>query len=291
MAAWDFPAMALSQPFHVERASSAYGYDAAGRFVSSAPDRLRRDCSGALPAALFEPARTNLLSHAAVGLSRGWSLSGATAQDLQLGALGVFPGCEVASAGASWNRLIHTARPGVTAGSTYRITLWVRFGSSGTVFTVLRDNATGSESHAGFTPGGGSVYFQEAGTISDLAVTRLGVDGAHRLELSFVPAYSGELNLGAGPGSDTAGLTVTLLGAQVEESAEATSLILSDGSPATRAADLGNWGAPEGTWDLRCVAGDGGVTDILGVSVGAGWSPGTAPYSVARVLLYPAGTL
>ncbi|MCG7495075.1 hypothetical protein [Thalassobius sp. Cn5-15] len=291
VAVWDFSVGHFSHGFTLSRPSEAVGYDGAGRFVGAAPDELRYDRRGLLPAALFEGAASNLLSHSAAAISNGWVGAGATAVDLSGNALGQFHGCAIQAVDAAWNRLQHAATPALVSGVPYRVTLWFAFGTVASGLVVLRNDATGDETQVYLTPGVANSGIQNAGAITDLSMVEVGVDQAIHLSFTFVPNFDGGVSFGFGPGSDVAGAEVVLFAAQMEAGTAASSYIHSGGSPALRAADQVDWQAPTGIYDLRLMDGAGVQVDQLAVTVGPDWQPAPHPLSVSRVLLYPSGTL
>ncbi|WP_434287488.1 phage head spike fiber domain-containing protein [Celeribacter sp. SCSIO 80788] len=288
---WDFDAGLIPSGVSIGRAAAAFGYDAAGRLVSYPVDTLRFDARGVLRTALFETAATNLLSRAIANSSTGWALSGASGSDLALNALGLFPGIRITSNGLIWHRLNHIDEPAVTSGMSYHLRAFFRFGTSGAILATLRNMAGAVESRVKFSVTEITDMGAGAGPIANASLTALGVDDVYRLDLNITPNYSGTLSIGLGPGSATSGATVTLLGAQFEAGTVGTSFINSVGSALTRPVDSVTWAAPEGSYDLRIIDSSGTATDSLSVSVGAGWAPHALPFSPARVLLYPTGTL
>lgn len=288
---WDFTNADYSPSFQISRASTGMGYDANGRFISYAANQLRLDARGTLRTAVLEPAATNLLPYSQAVIGTGWTLSGATGSNLSLNALSAFAGVNVVSGGALWHRLLCDAHPGLTSGASYRLTLWFKFGSSGLARISTRNNANTPESVVNLTPTGATLGAQNAGALTVSELTALGVDDVYRVRLNLVPNFTGDLNFGVGPNSATSGQTIVILGAQLDTGTSATSYIPTTGSSASRTADVPAWNAPTGTWDLRTVAANGAVTDTTNVTVAAGWTPHALPFSPARVLLFPVGTL
>lgn len=291
VAVWDFAAGWFSHPFEHNRASAAFGRDAAGRFSEYPAGQMRLDLSGARDAAILEPAASNLLSHAKAAPGSGWSLNGGSAAALSLGALGVFPGCEVFSSGARWHRLNHTACPAVIAGENYHLQMWFAFGSSGGARLILQNSNTGAESQIAMTETTATAQMYGAGSFDAIDMVPLGCDSAYLLSVAFTPNFSGPLSLGIGPDSVTTGDSVIIFGAQIEAGAHGSSFIESAGAPADRAADLLSWGAPHGIWDVRLTDQDGETSDETSVSVGAGWEPAPLPLAISSVALYPPESL
>lgn len=285
---WDFDAGLIPTGFAITRAASAFGYDAAGRYVSYAANSLRFDARPLLRTALLETAATNLLSRAITSVSTGWTLNGAGGSNLTLNALGLFPGVLVSSSGAIWHRLMHIDEPNVVNGASYHLRAFFKFGTSGKIMVTLRSNAYSSESRFIVSTTTTNIL---AGAFSDITVTPLGVDGVYRLDANFVSNLTSSISVGFGPGSATTGEDVTLLAAQFETGTAGSSFINTTGAVATRPADNATWAAPVGTFGLRIVNGSGAVSNVPSVQVGAGWAPQAAPFFPARVLLYPVGAL
>lgn len=287
----DFDAGLTPSGFAISRAASAFGYDPTGRLLSYAADTMRYDARGPLRTALLEPAATNLMTRSVASATTGWTTNGANATNLALDALGRFAGVRVASKGAIWHRLDHLDEPAVTNSASYHLSAFVIFGSSGKILVTLRNWSAGVESRIELSTGAISVLGSGAGLLSNARLTALGVDSAYRVDLEMSPNFTGGLSIGFGPGSSTSGADMILLAAQFEPGTLGTSFIESAGSATTRPADSVNWAASAGSYDLRIVDADGIATDSLAVNVGAGWTPHSLPFSPARVVLYPPGTL
>jgi hypothetical protein len=289
VAIWDFATGQTPSGFAISRAASAFGYDVAGRYVAYPANSLRFDARRSVRTALLEAGATNLLSRAITSITTGWTQNGASGSDLALNALALFPGVAVTSNGAIWHRLTHTDEPAVTNGVSYHLRVFFKFGTSGKILVTLRNNAASIENR--FMVSASGDISLVSGAFSNITLTALGVDGVHRLDANFVPGYSGNVNVGLGPGSATSGQSVIVLGAQFETGTMGSSFINTTGAVATRPADSVTWAAPTGSFDLRIVDGAGAATDSHSVTVGAGWTPQASPFSPARVLLYPVGTL
>lgn len=291
VALWDFAQGITPAGFQVQRASTAISIQPSGHWSTVPAQTPRFDGRGQGAALWGEPAGRNLLAHSAAVLGAGWSASGAGATAGALGALGVFPGVEVTSAGATWHRLLHSVRPTVVAGQSYHLTFWVVMGSSGAARCILRNNAAGTETAIRATPAGTTAEQSAAGSVSSVQGAAAGVDGVWVVHLTYVPNFSGALNLGIGPGSATRGESVTVLGAQLELGPVGSSYIATTGAAADRTAEAVIWGAPHGVWDVAITDGDGVRYVAPGVTVGSGWQPASAPFKLAQVGLYPPGTV
>lgn len=288
VALWDFAEGIFPTGFSHSRASGGTAFSATGQFETIGAGMMRFDRSTSKPEVILENASTNLLANSAAAVEAGWTPSGASAVTLALSTLGVFSGCRTVSNGATWHRLLHAVRPILAAGTAYRVTAWVTLGTSGQAVVILRDNAGATETRVQFTATTTSVQSEAAGPVTDLRLKQRG----SALELSFVltPNFSRDLNFGIGPASAVAGEDVIVLGAQLTQSSEISTYIPTIGGAVMRSADIVNWDAPSGTFDLRIMRADGTHIDQTGVAVAAGWSPGL-PISATSVALYPSGTL
>ena len=288
VALWDFANGAFPAGFSHSRASTGTAIAADGSFVAQAADSLRYDLSGTQPEVILEGAATNLLSHSAATLGAGWSTSGGSAANLALGALGVFGGCRVTSGGATWHRLLHSARPLLTAGTAYTLTTWFILGTSAQGIVILRDNTGATESRILATAAGTSIQSELAGSLTNVAFAVVG--SLVTLSVTFTPNFTRDLNLGIGPASAVSGEDVIVLGAQLCEGPAATTYIPTLGASAQRAADVVEWSAPQGVYDLRRITGNGIIVDQTAVAISAGWSA-SLPLRAQSMALYPVGTL
>lgn len=288
VAVWNFATGEFPQGFSHARSTIAMGINADGTFAEIGPNMLRYDRSTPNPEVILEASSTNILSFSEAAVGAGWSPSGASASNLALGALGQFAGCRVASNGATWHRLLHAQRPILSSGVPYRVTCWLQHGTSGQAVIILRDNIGGTESRLLATAEATTVQAVSAGEISETSA--ITVDGTVVLSFVFTPNFSRDLNFGIGPASSTAGEDVTVLGAQVTVGTDSSSYIPSFGGAATRAADIVNWAAPLGQYDLRLTQGDGAVVDQTNVTVASNWGP-KFPLHASKLALFPVGTL
>ncbi|WP_460273030.1 phage head spike fiber domain-containing protein [Celeribacter sp. ULVN23_4] len=257
------------------RGSEASRFDASGALTIAAQDvpRITHDPStGALRGLLIEDTTGNLLTHARTDLANGWSEGGTSSTSLALAALGQFDGVSVATEGAGWARLLHSAQPAVTSGTLYSFTLLYRSGTSGRIRGIFRSSAGDETRFAGEIGDSIGVSSSAAGgmTIDDDTLLFDGV--TRKLSLSFTPSFTGTLSIGIGPDSATVGETIILLGAQLEEGAE-TSLILSDGTPGTRTADSVALTGLADSYDITARYGDDTSESFLAQSVAEGYWP------------------
>lgn len=178
---------------------------------------------------------TNLLEHA-LGSSASWfSVGGATLSDLSLNALNLFPGLQVASAGATFHRA-QAAAITLSAGDVRGVTVFYRGGSSGKARVTLLNVNTTNETTLSGALGLLSTTNSAAGGFDIISQKAL-PDGTFVVTGVFTAAAAGGHRLSFGPNSSTSGETAVLLGAQVDSIGVPTQLIVSDGAATTRAAD------------------------------------------------------
>lgn len=291
VAFWDFENGQYNRPFAFSRASSASYLSQQGTYESAAPDTLRFGWSEGRRFAVLEPASTNLLLNSTAGISGGWAASGATATDLALAAMGIFPGVSVVGNGAAWNRLLHSNKPPCSLNAPLALSIWLRVGSSGRARIILRDNAGSTETHIAGPVSGMTADASAAGGVSNLSRV-LQPDGeTTQLTFVFTPSFSGTLSLGIGPDSVVMGETLVVLGAQIEAGTKATRLIPTAGAAATRAADVLELSPPSGTYDVRITRFDGSFADDFAVQINAPWVPIFDSDGIRSIALYPSGTL
>lgn len=284
---WDWAEDVFTDPPVFARGSAGYGRSAAGHLVPYANDTLRRDFGMALPSILVEPATENVLAAPACDLTDGrWATTGASVQQMSLGAMGLFDGVEVVSQGAGWNRLMHRATPSITNGQAIEVTAWLRLTSSPVSRIVLRNTASRAESHAQLSGGAMVALTQAAGALFAMQA-ELQPDGVTwKIAMTMTPNADGALSLGIGPGSSTAGEAIIALAAQVETGAVSTTF-----TQGVRAQDVLTLPIPTGTYDLRYVRGDGSAHDVTGAAVTGPFQVPTDMGPIAKILAFPAGTL
>ena len=203
------------------------------------PDNISRveyDASGNVKGLLIEEARTNIMPRSEVIVGNGWSDSGSTSTDLSENALDLFNGVSVQSGGANWNRISNTQST-VTSGTEYAATVFYRAGTSGRLRVVFRDGGAATETIITGEIGSLAVTLSDAGSASVLSEESLAGD-VKKLTISFTPNFSGTLNFGIGPDSNTSGETVIAYAGQIEVGSFATSYIPTAGSTAARSVDI-----------------------------------------------------
>ncbi|WP_434286318.1 phage head spike fiber domain-containing protein [Celeribacter sp. SCSIO 80788] len=218
--------------------TASYALSCAGSLVAYAANTLRYGCLSGQRAILVEAGATNLLTYATASATTGWTASSATVTDLDLDALGVFPGVKIASNGAVWNRLNHTATPNVTSGVSYHLQAFFKFGTSGKLRPTLVNVSGATETRVDVAVSGNTNALSAAGALSNVTIAAIGSGGVYQLDATFVPNFTGALNIGFGPASAVSGQDVVLLGAQFETGTSGTSFINSAGASTARAADL-----------------------------------------------------
>ena len=241
----------LHPGIQVTQTSAATRVDPNGNISVEAANSPRFDYdpnTGLAKGLLVEPSATNLVHYAVASLPE-WTNLLCTLTQMTENALGLFPGIRAASGGESWHRT-NVSTGGWTVANPMRIKVWYKSGSSGQAIIVVRNATAAVESALAGTvsnlvPTGGA-----AGAITDVVNSTIGA--VHVVEFTVTPsddATSG--TLGIGPYSATTGDDIIVLGAQIEVSTEASSLILTSGSETTRQADqliLNDW---SGVYDLE----------------------------------------
>ncbi|WP_300515139.1 hypothetical protein [Aliiroseovarius sp.] len=254
----------------VTRASDGTRITANGEIAEMGADVARFDhdpVSGLPRGLLVEPQASNLV-HYAVATSTDWVNLLCTVTPQNLGELGVFPGVQAASGGASWHRM-NVPLDGWVGGSPLRVRVWFKTGSSGKAIVVFRNVTAGAESSVKGTIGSLAAAANNAGPITAIAEQAIG--DIRVVEFTVTPdaaATSGQL--GVGPNSITPGEDITILGAQVEAGTTASSLIVSNGAAGLREADtivLNGW---TGTYDLEIAYADAATELRSGVVLAPG---------------------
>ncbi|NIZ63088.1 hypothetical protein DL239_19150 [Sedimentitalea sp. CY04] len=260
----------LHPGIQVTQASEATRIDASGNITVIAPNAPRFDHdpnTGLVKGLLAEPSATNLVHYAVASLPE-WSNLLCTLTQLTENALGSFPGVRAASGGETWHRT-NVSTGGWTAAKPIRIKVWYVSGSSGQAIIVMRNSTASVESALTGTTGNLAPSVSTAGAITDVVNSTIGA--VHVVEFTVTPsdnATSG--TLGIGPYSATTGDDIIVLGAQVEASTEASSLILSNGAETTRQADqiiLNDW---SGVYDLEIRYADSPTETRSGITLAPG---------------------
>lgn len=258
-----------------QRAGEALFWNQSGHLENAAPNqpRIAHDPVSLEPQGLLiEPAATNLLTHSNASLGGGWSEGATQSTNLSLNALGLFAGVSVASTGAGWGRLLHDDLPEVTAGRAYHFTLYYRAGTSGRLRVIFRTSSGQESRFAGPIGGTFGVSSTNAGAVI-IRSDRLLADGQTRvLSVALTAAVSGGLSVGIGPDSTTAGHTIILLAAQLEQGG-GTSFIATNGAAGTRSADLVSMTGLSGVYDVTATYGDGSVDRFPAQSIVSGYWP------------------
>lgn len=284
------------------RASVGYAFGAGGLIAASSVDvpRFVHDSSTrARLGLLVEPASTNLCSRShefnqwtiwlpasATVTANGYSdWMGGMQSDLLTKAATVSEGALLFSFNPSGSGQPHTISVLASSGGQK----WLRLGFAGDGFggrvTARVNLATGE-------------------IVSDAGVIAATVEnipyGWRRVSVSVEALTSGSVFQGyiqsrndSGTadyaGSGSAG--VVLWGCNIEPGLEATSIIPTSGSTATRAADVIGLASAIGTRDVRIVEPGGAVTVLPSQTVGAGYWPGSAPRVIDSMAFFAAGAL
>lgn len=167
--------------------------------------------------------------------TQGWSPMGAKPlTDMALGALTQFGGVKVASNGATWNRAAAAAVT-LTAGQSYRVTVWYQLGTSGkrrvelyqaSPFTVL--SVRGAPMSTTFGASGG--------TLTELEEIEVQPD-IYRLSFTITPSHAITARFGIGPDSAVSNEDVIALGMQIDEAGDQGCYIATTGSALSLPAD------------------------------------------------------
>ena len=182
---------------------------------------------------LVEEQRTNLVTSSD---ATGWTVAVASATNNTETTLGAFTGAVVSSNGADWHRH-RPANITVASGTTYVVTLFYEYGTSGNVLLNFRNGVGATESRITGAWGSLATPYQNAGTLTILEKTAL-PQNVKKVVARFVPNFSGNFEIGIGPNSNTSGETVIAYAAQCEQASFGTSYIKTTGSTATRSVDV-----------------------------------------------------
>jgi hypothetical protein len=232
---------------------------------------------------LVEPARSNLVAQSIARPS--WNAVGPATMidqgiDQQQAMFGLFPGLEIVSAGASW----HRATPGgltFQAGQSYGLTIWYAAGTSPQVKFTLYQSSTTPITHLELLGPAGNIMpsVQNNGVVANVVNTAV-TDQIYRLQCSFQLNETLTTGWGVGSASGGQGESVVVYAMQIEDGTPPTGYIPTDGSPASRAADMpllqaNGWGAggansPAGTIALTATVNGLAETTVADLMDAAG---------------------
>jgi len=150
---------------------------------------------------VVEPSITRLNLYPICNAS--WRTSGAVATYTNVNALGVFPGVEVASTGATWNGLEDRNFATVTSGVTYYISVLYALGTSGDLKILIHDPVANTYS---------IVYLNTTATNGSGVISNIIVNNGI-LSFEFTPNFTGAMWFRISPNSVIAGETVEAYGA------------------------------------------------------------------------------
>jgi hypothetical protein len=222
----------------VEQSATVGEYIPTTSTINSAPRFDHDPTTGESLGLLVEEQRTNLLLYSACDSNWPTGGFGTPTYNLDLSALGVFSGVQVASLGQNWHS-IYRAGISLTASTVYAFTLFYRAGTSGRVRLTLRNNTTSTETIVNGVAGNLSVSAAFAGAATILSQYLCSDGLTYVVTGTFTPnGTSANHWYRIGPDSTTSGQTVIALGGQLEVGAFPTSYIPTTGATATRAADV-----------------------------------------------------
>ena len=176
-------------------------------------DELRYDYTNGKRQLLTEGPSTNLLRQSVTLFGPGWNIAGqgGAAANLNLNAMGLFPGVQIASGGADWHRLRSGTLPTVVSGTSYVLWAYYRAGSSKRARIVFRNGTGGVETYAAGNVGDLQLQDRAASSSAGVRNVNLG-NGNFFVELRCTANFSGPVELGFGPDSIIAGKDVIVLG-------------------------------------------------------------------------------
>jgi hypothetical protein len=260
------------------RAGEGQRLSPAGVYETVAANTPRFDFApgGAALGLMAEPAGTNALLWSEE-LVTGWTLTGATRTPAGLSVRGRWGGVTVTSNGST----VHRIHQGVTVatGVPIGILVFFRYGTSGRLRLMLRNNATNEDSVVRGTPTTLTAPATAAGAITGLFQT-LDSDNVAAIGCTITPNFTGDLRIGVGPDSSTAGETIIVLAVQTDIG----SLIPTAGAAATRAADqVSLTGLTPGEADVRVTYDDASTSVAGAAAVTGSWWPPLVRRRVRRI--------
>lgn len=258
---------ALASLLGLTRSTVGIYVDSTGNLQSAPVDQPRFDWTTGRRSLLVEPAATRINSYPGFG-SAGWTAQSATQTALGELALGVFPGVRVAGTGNDWNRTAQNIA--VTNGMTYAIQAYARSGS-GRLRIDLRNTGNSNTSRAIGTFGAVATSVAAAGTLTVLGQVLQSDGQIYKIDLAYTANFTGTLQVGFGPDSNTAGHYVDLFGVQIEAGAQPSSITIAS---LTRAADVASITPVLGATDLAVTYGDGSAASFSAAALdGDYWPP------------------
>jgi hypothetical protein len=262
-----------NQQVEFTRGSTATYTDESGIIRTAAQDEARfdHDSDGNSLGLLIEESRTNLITYSETTTANWARSGGTTAVDLNESAVGIFNGVLLTDGG---NTLHTTVPPSIslTSGTSYTVTAFIKYGTSGQVLIKIRDNVIGDDTFVAGSPGNITATREAAGTVSNITEKTLS-DGV--TQITFTISISTTSTNGHSPGigpysSDNSNITV--YGMQIEAGSFPTSYIPTSGSTVTRSADVASitgtnfsswYNQSEGTFTLKTSAIRSGAIGIL----------------------------
>jgi hypothetical protein len=267
------------------RPGTATRLDPAGQIETVAADQPRFDhAPGGVPRGLLvEPAATNLLLWSEEFVT-GWSTTGATSIPAGLAVRGRWAGRRIGSGTKFTDRLYRAIT--VVSGVPVAVTVWHIWGTSGRIRIQFHGQAGNLDTVLRGGPGTLAISQADAGPLSGVTETPE-ADGVTVLTMSFVPGFAGELRIGFGPDSQTAGADVVLLAVQTA----AGSLIPAAAVAATRPAETVTLiGIAAADYDVTATRADGSLLTRSGVPAAGPFWPVAGLNPVKRLAGFPAAS-
>ena len=202
--------------------------------------RIEYDAGGNLKGLLIEEQRTNLVSNSDYANAFDRTTTGdVTITELNENKLGVFKGLEVASGGQTWHRV--NKYVSVTSGTTYAVSFYYRYGTSGKARFELR--VSGNSSVINTDEGVGYLTKSDAGGVVEFLSDEQFGD-IRKMTCQWTPnATSTTALLGIATRSETVGETIIAYAVQCEAGSFATSYIPTSGSTVTRTNEVASLNA------------------------------------------------